>query len=72
MTITKRIRDFIKTTAEMAMQEPEKDDTLTFESFITEYTAQIVEDDYYSVVNYANWRGIKIPRVLRNAIDPNF
>lgn len=69
MTINRRIKRFIVETAKLAVQEcPD----LTMEQCITEYESQILENDYYSVVNWANWKGIKIPIRLRKVIDPNF
>jgi len=69
MFLTKRIEQFIKETAVLATTE---DSELTMEECITEYTNQVLEDDYYNVVNWANWKGIKIPMKLRNVIDPTF
>lgn len=69
MVITKRINQFIKETANLAIKE---DSDLTLNECITEYTSQILEDDFYSVVNWANWKGIKIPVSLRSVIDPEF
>lgn len=64
MKITRRLQQFIKETAMMAMNEPEKDETLTFDDCVKEYTDQIVSDDYECVVTYAENKKIKIPRVL--------
>ena len=69
MILTKRIKQFIKETATLATTE---DPELTIDECITEYTSQILEDDYYNVVNWANWKGIKIPMKLRNVIDSTF
>lgn len=69
MILTKRIKEFIKETAILAVS---KCPDLTIDECITEYTNQIVENDYYNVVNWANWNGIKIPMVLRKVIDPEF
>ena len=49
-----------------------EDPLLTMDECIAEYTNQILEDDYYNVVNWANWKGIKIPVKLRNVIDSTF
>lgn len=69
MILTKRIERFIKETASLATTEnPE----LTMDECIPEYTNQILEDDYYSVVNWANWKGIEIPVKLRHVIDSTF
>lgn len=69
MILTKRIEQFIKETASLATTE---DPLLTMDECIAEYTNQILEDDYYNVVNWANWKGIKIPVKLRNVIDSTF
>ena len=69
MILTKRIKQFIKETATLATTE---DPELTIDECITEYTSQVLEDDYYNVVNWANWKGIKIPMKLRNVIDPTY
>ena len=69
MILTKRIEQFIKETAVLATTE---DPELTMKECIAEYTSQVLEDDYYNVVNWANWKGIKIPMKLRNVIDPTF
>lgn len=69
MILTKRINQFIKETALLATKE---NPGLTIEECIKEYTNQILEDDFYSVVNWANWKGIKIPVKLRNVIDSTF
>lgn len=69
MTVTKRIRQFIDETANLAFEE---DKTFTRQEYVDEYTNQVEDNDFYGVVNWANWKGIKIPVSLRNAIDPNF
>ena len=69
MILTNRIEQFIKETAVLAIAE---DPELTMEECIAEYTSQVLEDDYYSLVNWANWKGIKIPMKLRNVIDSEF
>lgn len=69
MVITKRINQFIKDVANLAIKE---DSGLTLDECIMEYTSQILEDDFYFVVNWANWKGIKIPVALRSVIDPEF
>ena len=69
MILTKRIEQFIKETSILATTE---DPELTMDECIAEYTSQVLEDDYYNVVNWANWKGIKIPMKLRNVIDPAF
>ena len=69
MILTKRIKQFIKETATLATTE---DPELTIDECITEYTNQVIEDDYYNVINWANWKGIEIHMNLRNVIDPAF
>lgn len=73
MTITKRINQFIKEAAALAMQkETDEPLGLTMEQCIAEYTAQILEDDYYCVVNWAHSEGITIPVKLRSVIDSDY
>lgn len=72
MTVTKRIQRFINEVADVAMEEPERDKSLTREQALEEYTAQISEDDFYCVVNYAKLKGVEIPIALRGAVDANF
>lgn len=68
-TVTEQIRHFIETVAKLAISEcPE----MTMEQYIAEYTSQILENDYYSVVNWANWNGIAVPNELIWIIDPKF
>ena len=67
MKITKRLNQFIKEVAETAMTEEGNSD-ITFDQCIAEYTDQIISDDYFSVVCYANYKGITIPRALRSAL----
>lgn len=67
MTITKRLKDFIKEVAKTAMTEEGNSD-LTFDQCIAEYTDQIANDDYFSVVCYADYKGITIPRALRGVL----
>lgn len=69
ITITEQIKNFIETVAKLAVFEcPE----MTMEQYITEYTSQILENDYYNVVNWANWNGIQVPEKLAWIIDPDF
>lgn len=68
MTITKRLKQFIKETATIAMKEPERDLDLTFDDFVKEYIEQIDSDDYMCVVTYADSVGIKIPRALHSVL----
>ena len=67
MKLTKRLSQFIKEVAETAMLE-EDNSGITFDQCIAEYTDQIMTDDYFSVVCYANYKGITIPRALRNVL----
>ena len=68
-TITEEIKQFIETTAKAAVIESPD---MTMEQYTAEYTSQILENDYYSVVNWANWKGIKVPDELSWIIDPEF
>lgn len=72
MTLTKRLNQFVREVAMLAVSELEVDKDLTAQKCIEEYTDQISSDDYYCVVNYANSRGVKIPVALRAAIDPEY
>lgn len=68
-TITEQIRNFIEIVAKLAVSEcPE----ISMEQYIAEYTSQILENDYYGVVNWANWKGIQVPEKLAWIIDPDF
>lgn len=68
-TITEQIRNFIEIVAKLAVSEcPE----MSMEHYITEYTSQILENDYYGVVNWANWKEIVVPNELTWIIDPDF
>lgn len=68
-TITEEIKRFIETTAKAAIIESPD---MTMEQYVAEYTSQILENDYYGVVNWANWKGIKVPDELSWIIDPEF
>ena len=70
MKITKRLDQFIKEVAETAMTEEDNSD-ITFEQCIAEYTDQIANNDYFSVVCYADYKGITIPRALRGILKNN-
>lgn len=68
-TITEQTRHFIESTAKLAIAGcPE----MTMVQYIAEYTSQILENDYYGVVNWANWKGIQVPEELAWIIDPDF
>ena len=66
MTLTRRLKSFIKEVAEAATSEKPSD--VTYDECIAEYTDQIVNDDYFSLVCYADYKGIAIPRVLKRAL----
>lgn len=68
-TITEQIRNFIETVAKLAVSEYSE---MTMEQYVTEYTSQIMENDYYDVVNWANWKGIAVPNELTWVVDPDF
>lgn len=69
VSITEQIRNFIETVAKLAVSEyPE----MTMKQCIDEYTSQILENDYYNVVNWANWKGVQVPKQLTWIIDPDF
>lgn len=69
ITITEKIKNFIITTAKAAVAE---NLDITMEQCTAEYTSQILENDYYNVVNWANWMGIAVPDELNWIIDPEF
>lgn len=66
MTITRRLKDFVKEVARTATADEEA--AVTYDECIAEYIDQIVNDDYTCVVAYANSEGITIPRALRGAL----
>ena len=67
MTLTKRINTFIKESAELSAKI--SNGFTSLDEAITEFTNQILEDDYYCVVNFAYSEGIAIPVKLRNVIS---
>ena len=67
MLLTKRINTFIKESAELSAKI--SNGCTSVDEAITEFTNQILEDDYFCVVNFAYSQGIAIPLKLRNAID---
>lgn len=69
MIMTARLKQFVKEVTEIAMSEPERDNLITYEECITEYTDQIISDDFWWVVNYAYGKGVKIPRALQKVVD---
>lgn len=66
MTMTKRLKEFVKEVARKAISE--EDSAVTYDECVTEYTDQIVSNDYSCVVAYADSKGIAIPRALRGAL----
>lgn len=68
-TITEEIESFIEIAAKRAVIEcPE----MTMEQYKSEYTSQVLENDYYNFVNWANWKGIQVPDELSWIIDSEF
>lgn len=66
MKLTKRLVEFVKEVAQATASE--ENPVFTYDECISEYTDQIVNDDYSSVVHYANAIGITIPRALKGAL----
>ena len=66
MTLTRRIKQFVKEVAKTAVSE--EPSAVTYEECVAEYTDQIVSDDFRCVVWYADFKGIAIPRALRGAL----
>ena len=67
MEMTRRLKDFVREVAKVAASE--KDSDVTYDECIAEYTDQIVTDDYFSVVCYADYKGITIPRALKGVLN---
>ena len=67
MTLTKRINAFIKESAELSAKI--SNGFTSVDEAITEFTNQILEDDYSCVVNFAYSEGIAIPVKLRHVIS---
>ena len=67
MTLTKRINAFIKESAELSAKI--SNGFTSVDEAITEFTNQILEDDYSCVVNFAYSEGIAIPMKLRHVIN---
>ena len=65
MEMTRRLKDFVGEVAKVATSE---DSDVTYDECIVEYTDQIVTDDYFSVVCYAEYKGIAIPRALKGVL----
>lgn len=66
MEMTRRLKDFVREVAKVAISE--KDSDVTYDECIAEYTDQIVTDDYFSVAYYADYKGIAIPRALKGIL----
>lgn len=67
MKLTRRLKQFIKEVAETAMMEEGNSD-ITLDQCVAEYTDQIITDDYFNVVCYADYKGITIPRALKSVL----
>lgn len=67
MTINDRLAQFVIEAAKKAVEMP--DAQVTFAECTAEYTSQILEDDYNSVVLFAQEVGIEIPSELTDAIE---
>ena len=67
MTLTKRINAFIKESADLSAKI--SNGFTSVDEAITEFTNQILEDDYFCVVNFAYSEGIAIPVKLRHVIS---
>lgn len=66
MKLTKRLNNFIQEVANVAVLEENSD--VTYEECVAEYTDQLENDDYFSVVCYAEYKGIVIPRALKGIL----
>lgn len=66
MNLTRRLKQFVNEVADAAVSGDGID--VTREECVAEYTDQIVNDDFFSVVCYAHSLGIKIPVALRGAL----
>ena len=67
MTLTRRLKEFVREVAQVASNDKEGI-SVSYDECIAEYTDQIVSDDFFSVVYYANYKGIKIPRALQSVL----
>jgi len=67
VTINDRFAQFVIATAKKAVEVT--DAQITFEECASEYTSQILEDDYNSVVSFAQEVGIEIPMELIDAVE---
>lgn len=63
MKLTKELRGFVEEVANAAVSEENSD--VTFDECVAEYTDQIVNDDYFSVICYAVYKGIVVPQPLK-------
>lgn len=66
MKLTKELKDFVEEVANAAVSEENSD--VTFDDCVVEYTDQIVNDDYFSVVCYAVYKGIVVPHSLKEGL----
>lgn len=66
MKLTKELRDFVEEVANAAVSEENSD--VTFDDCVVEYTDQIVNDDYFSVVCYAVYKDIVVPQSLKEGL----
>lgn len=66
MKLTKRLVEFVKEVAEVTASE--ENSAFTYDECITEYTDQIVNDEFSDVVHYADTMGITIPRALKSIL----
>ena len=67
MMLTRRLKEFVREVAQVASSDKEGV-SVSYDECIAEYTDQIASDDFFSVVCYANHKGIKIPRALQSAL----
>lgn len=66
MKLTEELRGFIAEVANVAVSEENSD--VTFEECAAEYTDQLENDDYFSVVCYAVYKDIVIPQALKEGL----
>lgn len=67
MTLTRRLKEFVREVAQAASIDKEGF-SVSYDECIVEYTDQIASDDFFAVVCYADHKGIKIPRALQSAL----
>lgn len=63
MQLTRRLKQFVNEVANVAVSDGGMN--VTREECVAEYTDQIVNDDFSSVVCYAAFKDIVIPRALK-------